>query len=138
MPGQKTKPTDLSAYEFIESLTDEQRKQDSYAIAKMMKQITGDEPEIWGKNMIGFGEYHYKYPSGHEGNWFKTGFSPRKKEFSIYIMSGFEKYELLMKDLGKYRTGKSCLYIKKLSDIDEAVLKKLVKKSVEYIDSVYS
>ena len=98
----------------------------------MMKKITGKKPKLWDSNIVGFGSYHYKYASGREGDWFLTGFSPRKQALTLYIMPGFGDYGPLMKKLGKYKTGKSCLYIKKLEDVDQKTLKELIAKSVRH------
>ncbi|NIP17603.1 MAG: DUF1801 domain-containing protein [Xanthomonadales bacterium] len=116
---------------FLASITDDQKREDALELAQMMSEVTGSEPAMWGKNMVGFGSYHYVYASGREGNWFITGFSPRKQNLTIYIMPGFLAYTDLMDGLGKHSTGKSCLYVKRLEDIDRAALRKLVKKSVE-------
>jgi hypothetical protein len=99
-----------------------------------MKQVTGEEPEMWGESIVGFGSYHYKYKSGREGDWFVTGFSPRAQNLTLYIMSGFDEYDQLMSRLGKYKTGKSCLYITKIDDVDQEVLKELVNKSVKHME----
>jgi hypothetical protein len=101
-----------------------------------MSDATKAEPSMWGASILGFGNYHYKYESGREGDWFLTGFSPRKRELSLYIMAGFERYNALMKKLGKHRTGKSCLYIKRLSDVDINVLSELVVASVEHMRKI--
>ncbi|MEJ2757339.1 MAG: DUF1801 domain-containing protein [Anaerolineales bacterium] len=98
---------------------------------------TGETPQMWGDSIIGFGSYHYTYASGREGDWMLTGFSPRKQNLTLYIMDGFEEYEDLLKDLGKFKTGKSCLYINKLADVDTNVLKKLVKASVTHMKKAY-
>jgi hypothetical protein len=98
-----------------------------------MAEVTGDEPRLWGRGMVGFGTYHYRYESGREGDWFVTGFAPRKSDLTLYIMAGFDRYEALMSRLGKYRTGKSCLYVKRLADVDEAVLRELVEESVGWV-----
>jgi hypothetical protein len=98
-----------------------------------MKEVTSTEPGMWGNSIVGFGSYHYKYESGREGEWFLTGFSPRKQNLTLYIMSGFTRYNELLKKLGKYKTGKSCLYIKKLEDIDIRILKELVTQSVDHL-----
>ena len=102
-----------------------------------MQEVTGKEPKMWGDSIIGFDSYHYKYASGREGDWPIAGFSPRKQALSIYIMAGFKKYDELMQKLGKYKTGKSCLYVKKLEDVDREVLKKLIQESVEYMREKY-
>jgi hypothetical protein len=103
-----------------------------------MQKITKEKPKMWGASIVGFGSYHYKYDSGHEGDMCITGFSPRKQNLTLYILPGFERYELLMSKLGKYKTGKSCLYIKRLADIDEKVLEKLIAESVVYMKKKYS
>ena len=95
-----------------------------------MRDETGERAKMWGNSIVGFGSYHYKYASGHEGDWPITGFSPRKQNFAVYIMPGFERYAVLMAKLGKFKTGKSCLYVKRLEDVDETVLRRLVRRSV--------
>lgn len=127
----KTKPTTQSVAQFLNAIPDAQRRADCLAVAKLMEEITGSKPQMWGPSIVGFGSYHYKYASGHEGDWPMTGFSPRKQDLTLYIMMGFEKYDALMKALGKYHTGKSCLYIKRLSDIHVPTLKKLIKTSLK-------
>lgn len=130
----KTQPNNLSVSDFINQVEPEQKRMDCLAIAEMMRQATQAEPKMWGDSIIGFGEYHYKYASGREGDWFLTGFAPRKQNISLYIMAGFKRYEELMGKLGKYKTGKSCLYINKLADVDEAVLKELIQLSASYVE----
>jgi hypothetical protein len=100
-----------------------------------MKQVTGEEPVLWGDSIIGFGNYHYCYESGREGDWFLTGFSPRVQNLTLYIMSGFDQYDELMSKLGKYKTGKACLYIKKIEDVDTDVLRELVRLSAQFVAS---
>ena len=107
MAELKTKKNKASVEKFLDGVKDEKKREDSYTILKLMKQITKADPKMWGDSMIGFGNYHYKYASGREGDWFVTGFSPRKQNLTLYIMSGFSKYPELMKTLGKYKTGKS-------------------------------
>ncbi|RPI66855.1 MAG: DUF1801 domain-containing protein [Ignavibacteriae bacterium] len=136
MAENKTKPTDASVAELL-STQDAQRKADCKEIIAMMQVATGSKPKIWGPDMIGFGEYHYVYESGREGDWFLCGFSPRKTAISLYIMSGFNQYEALMSKLGKFKTGKSCLYVKKLDDIDRNVLQKLINSSVTHMKKVH-
>lgn len=131
MAELKTKPNDKNVNAFINTVTDIKKREDSFAILELMKTITKEQPKMWGDSIIGFGSYRYKYASGREGEWCLTAFSPRKQNLTIYIMTGFDKYEELMKKLGKYKTGKSCLYIKKLEDINMAVLQELIAKSVE-------
>ena len=129
----KTKPNKLSVEKFLNSVKDEKKKADSFKVLELMKKITKEEPVMWGPSIVGFGKYHYKYASGREGEFFVTGFSPRKQNLTLYIMSGFKKYDGLMKKLGKYKTGSSCLYINKLEDVDLKVLKSLITESVKYM-----
>ena len=131
MAEAKTKPTKQSVTEFLNKIPDAQRRADCLALAKIMEEITGTKPQMWGPSMVGFGSYHYKYASGHEGDCFMTGFASRKQDLTLYITMGFEKYGELMKQLGKHRRSKSCLYIKRLSDIDVPTLKKLLKASLK-------
>lgn len=129
----KTKLNDGDVNEFINSIESELKRNDSFKIIEMMKKITKSEPKMWGDSIIGFGNYHYKYASGREGDWFLCGFSPRKQNLSIYIMSGFNKYENILSKLGKHKTGKGCLYVKNLEEIDLKVLENLIKQSVDYL-----
>ena len=133
MAELKTKPNDQSVEGFLNQVPDEKKRQDSFAILELMKQVTGNEPIMWGDSIVGFGTYKYKYASGREGEWPITGFSPRKQNLTLYIMSGFDEYDDLLNKLGKHSTGKSCLYIKKLEDVDQDVLRDLVSKSVEHM-----
>lgn len=137
MSENKTQPTEQSVKSFINALDDEQKITDSNALIELMKEVTGCGPKMWGPSIIGFDQYHYKYESGHEGDFLKVGFSPRKREFSIYLMCSFDKNEELMKKLGKHRTGKSCLYVKRLEDINMDVLSELVLESVKFVDEKY-
>ena len=127
----KTKVNDASVIDFLNSVEDEQKRKDSFEIARIMEQVTKEKPKMWGASIIGFGSYHYKGVSGREGDWMLIGFSPRKQNITLYIMPGFERYQGLMKGLGKYSTGKSCLYIKRLSDVDMDVLKELMTESLK-------
>ncbi len=136
MAELKTKLNDKSVLKFINSIPDEKKRKDSLAILDMMKKITKEEPKMWGHSIIGFGTYHYKYASGREGDWFLAGFSPRKQNFSLYIMSGFKEYGELLNRLGKHKTSKACLYIKSLDDIDTKTLKELITKSVKKMSSL--
>lgn len=138
MSDLKTKPNDQDVESFLNAIEDEQKRADCFELLDLLTKITGEPPKMWGKSMVGFGSYHYKYDSGREGDWFLTGFSPRKQNLTIYIMAGFEKYEDTMSRLGKYKIGKSCLYVKKLSDIDTDQLKVLVKKSEADMKKRYS
>jgi hypothetical protein len=133
----KTKQTDRSVERFLNSIPDEKMRRDCFTIMNLMKEITGSEPKMWGDSIIGFGTYHYVYESGREGDWFLTGFSPRKQNLTLYIMSGFEEYDVLMKNLGTYKTGKSCLYIKMLENIQMTILRKLIKKSIDHLRKKY-
>ena len=137
MAENKTKPTDQDVEEYLSSIEPERKREDSFQILELMKEVTGEEPTRWG-NIIGFGQYHYQYESGREGDWFLTGFAPRKQNLTLYIMSGFDEYDELLDRLGKYKTGKACLYINKLEDVDQSVLKKLVQKSVAHIEATHS
>ena len=134
MAELKTKRNKRSVKAFLDSFPDEKKRRDSFTILELMKKVTGKEPEMWGDSIVGFGEYHYKYASGREGDWFLTGFSPRVQNLTLYIMAGFDQYEALLSKLGKHSTGKSCLYIKKIEDIDIAVLEELVRRSVEHME----
>jgi hypothetical protein len=136
MAELKTRQNDQDVHEFLEGVSNETRKKDCYEVLELMRAATGVEAKMWGDSIIGFGSYHYKYASGREGDWFLTGFSPRKQNLTLYIMPGFEEYEGLMKKLGKYKTGKSCLYLNKLEDVDLAVLKTLIEKSVKKMQEV--
>ena len=126
----KTKVNEASVADFLNSIEDEQKRKDSLEIVRVMQQITKEKPKMWGTSIVGFGLYHYKGASGREGDWMLIGFSPRKQNLTLYIMPGFERYPDLMKKLGKYSTGKSCLYIKRLSDINVDVLKELMAESI--------
>ncbi len=132
MAQNKTTPTDNSVQAFLQTV-DEKRRADCEALLALMEEETGEPPVLWGDSMIGFGSYHYRYASGREGDWFLVGFAPRKQNLTLYIMAGFEQYEALMARLGKHTTGKSCLYIKRLADIDQAVLRELVSQSVAHM-----
>jgi hypothetical protein len=127
----KTRVNDASVTDFLSSVEEEQKRKDSFEILKLMKQVTKEDAKMWGTSIIGFGSYHYKGASGREGDWMLIGFSPRKQNITLYIMPGFERYQELMKRLGKHSTGKSCLYIKRLSDVDMDVLKELMTESLK-------
>lgn len=133
----KTKQTDASVAAFLDSVTDDDRRPDCLTVLALMQDVTKSAPKIWGSNMIGFGNYHYKYESGREGDWFITGFSPRKQNLTLYIMAGFDRYDALLAKLGKFKTGKSCLYFKRLSDVDLDVLRQLVAASVKHMRQQY-
>ena len=137
MSDMKTKPTDVKVEDFLEAVEHPTRKADGFELLKIMKEITKKEPVMWGPSIVGFGTYHYKYATGREGDWPITGFSPRKQRLTVYIMPGFDEYEELLGRLGKHKVGVSCLYINKLADVDVAVLKELIAKSVEKMEKDY-
>lgn len=125
----KTRVNEASVTAFLDSVTDAQQRKDSYEILEMMKQITGEEPKMWGASIIGFGSYHYMGKGGREGDWMLTGFSPRKQNISLYLMGGLESHADLLSRLGKYTNGVGCLYIKKLQDVDRQLLEELIRNS---------
>lgn len=129
MAELKTKPTDESVEKYLKGITDPVKRQDSLTILKLMKEITGQNPKMWGPSIVGFGSYHYKYASGQEGDWLIIGFSPRKQNLTLYVLNGSAGENELLSKLGKHSTGKSCLYVKRLDDIDLPTLKKLIKQS---------
>jgi hypothetical protein len=133
MAQLKTTPNDQSVNAFLDGIQDETKRRDSYTLLALMAQVTGQKPLMWGDSIVGFGRYHYHYASGREGNWFLTGFSPRAQNLTLYIMSGFSGFDNLMSKLGKHTTGKSCLYLKRLADIDLDVLSELIKQSVDHM-----
>lgn len=130
MAELKTKPTVQAAEDFLATVTDAQRRTDCFSLIELMQKATGVKPVMWGSSIIGFGKYKYRYESGHEGEWPVIGFSPRKNDLTLYIMPGFDNYDALMQKLGKFKTGKSCLYLKRLSDVDQQVLNQLIAASV--------
>ena len=131
MTELKTKVNDQSVAAFLDGIADEGRRQDCYTILEMMQKASRAEPKMWGDSIVGFGSYRYKYASGREGDWLLTGFSPRKQNLTLYIMSGFSDFGELLSRLGKHKTGKGCLYIKKLTDVDLSVLQELIDQSVK-------
>lgn len=132
----KTKRNDGDVRAFIEAVEHDRRREDGLALLELFDEVTGMKPMMWGDSMVGYGSYHYKSKSGQEGDWFVTGFSPRKQNISVYIMPGFNLLELDLSELGKHKTGRSCLYINKLSDIDLDVLKSLVKESISKMNEL--
>lgn len=130
MAETKTKPTTVSVDDFISTVADERMRDDSHALIKVMQKVTGFKPTMWGPSIIGFGSYHYKYESGHEGDICLTGFSPRKGNISLYVLDATTDHSDLLKKLGKHKAGKGCLYVKRLDDIDMAVLEKLIRTSI--------
>lgn len=125
----KTRVNDADVGAFLDAQPEE-RRADIDRICEIMEQVTGEPARMWGKTIVGFGSYHYRYESGREGEWMLTGFSPRKRDLTLYIMSGFEAHPEIVGRLGKFRTGRSCLYVKRLSDIDVEVLQQLIEASV--------
>ncbi len=138
----KTRATARDVEAFLAGIEDDGQREDSRVIAAMMERLSGEAPTMWGDAMVGFGSYHYKYASGREGDFFRTGFSPRKRDLSLHLMGvysdgGYEKRQQLLDRLGKHKRGKSCLYIKRLSDVDMAVLEALVADSLAVMDRDY-
>lgn len=135
MAKNKTTETNINVIDFIESYVDnEEKKVDSFKLIELMSEWSGFEPKMWGPTIIGFGSYHYKYASGHEGDAPLLGFSPRKAQFSLYVYSQTDKSKRLLKDLGKFKMGKACIYFKKLSDINISVVEKLSSETIEYLN----
>lgn len=133
MAEVKTKENDGDVIAFLSKVEPEGKRQDCFEILELMREETGEAPKMWGSSIVGYGDYHYKYESGREGDWFLTGFSPRKRNLTLYITAGFDQYDNILSGLGKYKTGKSCLYVNKIEDIDLEVLRELVKQSVKYM-----
>jgi hypothetical protein len=129
----KTRKTGGDVQTFLKSVSDRKRKDDTLQVLALMKKLTGCEPAMWGPSIVGFGDFRYRYANGTENDWFLTGFSPRKQSLTLYIMTGFAKYEEILENLGKYKTGKSCLYIKKVEDVDLAVLEQLISASIAHV-----
>ena len=130
MAELKTKLNDASVTAFLNQIENEEKRADSFEILKLMKQVTKQEPKMWGTSIIGFGNIHLKYASGRELDWFITGFSPRKQNLTLYVLGSYNSHTDLLKKLGKHKTGSGCLYINKLKDVDAKVLKELIKQSV--------
>lgn len=138
MAELKTKPQKIDVKTLINKIDSAETKQDCLKLIELMSKITGEQAVLWGTSMIGFGSYHYKYESGREGDYFQVGFSPRKTNITIYVMCGFSDKSKLMEKLGKYKTsGGSCLYVKKLADIDLNILEKLIKESLIQLEKKY-
>lgn len=138
MAEAKTKPTELSVEDFLDKIADERLRQDCVAVTKLMKKVTGAKPKMWGPGIVGFGQYHYRYESGHEGDMCLTGFAPRKPNIlTLYILAGFPEQAALLEKLGKHKAGKGCLYLKKLEDVDQVVLEKLIAGSVDWLKKKY-
>ena len=137
MADLKTRPTDKSVADFINSIEDPIKKKDSLKLLEIFEAATGEKPVMWGDSIVGYGSYHYKYASGQEGDWALTGFSPRKNNLTVYIMSGFEEFQPQLQELGKFKSSVSCLYIKKLDDVDTGVLKNIITESSEIMRARY-
>ncbi|NNF00508.1 MAG: DUF1801 domain-containing protein [Pyrinomonadaceae bacterium] len=133
----KTTKNNSSVKDFLDSIKDESKRKDCRQIAKMMRKATGKNAKMWGTSIVGYDEYHYKYESGREGDFFRVGFAPRAQSITLYIMDGFGKYDRLMAKLGNHKTGKSCLYIKRLSDVDVDVLEELIAESLRHFEKKY-
>jgi hypothetical protein len=133
MSENKTRPNDQNVIDFLTSVDHQTRREDAFTVLKMMEEITGEDAVMWGSSIVGFGSYHYKYDSGREGDMPLIGFSPRKQSMTLYIMSGFDSEEELLASLGKHKTGKACLYVNKLADVDEGVLRQMIKRSYEHM-----
>jgi hypothetical protein len=142
MAELKTKMNDAEVEAFLNSVENEDKREDSFKLLELMKKVTGLEPKMWGDSLIGFGQYHYRYATGHEGDAGLVGFSPRKQNLTLYLMGCYinpedKKYGELFQQLGKYKRGKSCLYINKLKDVDKGVLEQLIKRSFEDMKKMY-
>jgi len=139
MAELKTQKNDASVTDFINAFADsEQKRKDSIELLKLMQDFTGHEPKMWGPSIIGFGSYHYKSErSRQEGDWPLVSFSPRKAAISLYVFTGAKEHEHLLEGLGKYTMGKGCIYVKKLSDINQDILKKIIKASIDYLQAKY-
>ena len=131
--GLKTRPNDASVAAFLNGIADERRRKDAFAVLALMKKITKTQPRMWGGSIVGFGLRHYQYASGRGGDWFLVGFSPRKAALVLYFMTGLEPHASLLKSLGKHKTGKGCLYIRSLEDIDQPTLAALIKQSLAHL-----
>ena len=129
----KTKVNDRSVTKFLQSVPEEQRRKGCFALVAMMEKAAGAPARMWGTSIVGFGTYRYRYASGRQAEWFLTGFSPRKKDLTLYILSGFDAYEELVSRLGKHSRGKACLYVKRLEDLHLPTLKKLIQRSVQHL-----
>ncbi|TXK51579.1 DUF1801 domain-containing protein [Pontibacter qinzhouensis] len=137
MKEPKTKPTDEQVSTFLNLPENEKKRTDSYLLLELMKKVTGKEPVMWGSSIVGFGRYHYRYDSGHEGDAPLLGFSPRKQNFSLYLLPGLQSQEELLAELGKHKAGKGCLYINKLADVNVSVLERLMQHTVEMLQARY-
>ena len=137
MTENKTRPTGDDVAALLDAIADPQRRADAQEVCAMMARASGERPRVWSGNMVGFGTYRYRYESGREGEWFITGFASRAAALTLYVMDGFPQHRELMDRLGKYKTGKSCLYIKRLADVDAHALEELVTRSVAHVRGAY-
>lgn len=137
MAELKTQLNEGDVNAFIDTVEDERRREDARRVLAMMEKITRRPARMWGSSIVGFGSYHYTYASGRTGDWMITGFSPRKTALTLYIMAGFSRHEELLSRLGKFKTGKSCLYVKRLDDVDQKVLAQLIRASVAHMRKTY-
>ena len=138
MKENKTKQTNENVEWFLSSIEEDQKREDCQNLLDIMQEITQQPPKMWGTSIVGFGEYHYKYKTGREGDWFLTGFAPRKQALTLYLMCDLSHDGLDFEGLGKYKKGKGCLYVKRLSDVNLNVLKRIIKDSIKIIDEKYS
>ncbi len=137
MAALKTRPTDASVGAFLDGVDNESRRKDAWRVLETMQRATQEQPRMWGDRIVGFGSYHYKYASGREGDWPRIGLSPGKRNLTLYIMPGFDNCQTLLAKLGKHRTGRSCLYVNKLQDVDIGVLEQIIRQSVAEMDRRY-
>lgn len=137
MSKNKTRPTEQNVIDFLNSVEDNTRREDGFTLLELMKEVTGEDAVMWGSSIVGFGRYHYKYESGREGDMPLVGFSPRKQSMTLYIMPGFDEYGDMLADLGKHRIGKACLYVNRLADVDESILRKLIRRSYEHMKETH-
>lgn len=139
MDEPKTKATDASVEDFLDSIEPAEKQQDAKWIDQLMRKVTDEKPKMWGESIVGYGQYHYKYISGREGDWMRIGFSPRKQNLTLYLIPGyqFDEMQNLLKQLGKHSLGKSCLYIKQLSDVDLKILEQLMRASLRIMKAKY-
>jgi hypothetical protein len=135
--SNKTQKTEISPIEFLKGVTPEPKREDCFKVLEMLKSVTGLEPKMWGGSIIGFGDYHYKYDSGREGDFLRIGFSPRAQNLTVYVMPGYQDFDDELSRLGKHKMGKSCLYIKRLSDVDEDVLIEIMTKGFKIMEEKY-
>lgn len=137
MAALKTRPNEASVADFLNSVENEQKRRDAWCLKEIMEEVSGEQAVMWGPSIVGFGSYHYVYSSGNSGDWMLCGFSPRKQALTIYMMAGNDKFDKDLAKLGKHKIGKSCLYIKKLDDINEELLRKMIRKSIAMIKKRY-